>query len=169
MFRKISGCLATVRHLKYISPAAPLRQIRCIATKIPAPPPPDQLSESMAPFRNHTVDGGFAWTSRYGQIDASDLSLDEYVWKNVAKWQDKVAIVCGITGRKYSYGRLRDHCAAVAYRLRNDFNLKTGDVVAISMTNIPEYAIVALGALEAGLTLTTINPAYTPGLFAFFL
>lgn len=71
--------------------------------------------------------------------------------------------VCGITGRKYSYGKLRDHCAAVAVRLRTDFNLQPGDVVAISLPNIPEYAIVALGALEAGLVITTINPIYTPG------
>lgn len=71
--------------------------------------------------------------------------------------------MCGITGRKYSYAKLRDHSAAFAVRLQTKFNLKHGDVVAIALPNIPEYAIAVLGAMEAGLTITTINPIYTAG------
>lgn len=166
MFRKLPACLDTIRNLKrFPSVAATNHYVRCINTKNSAPVPPDQLTESMVPFRNGSAEEGFVWTSPYGQINVADMTLDEYVWQNVDKWQHQIAIVCGITGRKYSYGKLRDHCAAVAYRLRKDFNLKPGDVVAISMANVPEYAIVALGALEAGLTLTTINPVYSAGMF----
>lgn len=118
----------------------------------------------MVPFRTHSAQEGFSWTSPYGQIAKQEIRLEEYVWKHLDKWHDKTAIICGITGRQYSYGKLRDHSAAVAYRLRNNFGLQCGDVVAISMPNVPEFAIVALGAIEAGLILTTINPAYTPGL-----
>lgn len=142
--------------------------IRCISGKIPAPTPPNQLTESMLPFRSNSVDEGFVWKSRYGEIMPQNTTVDQYVWRNLDKWHNKIAIVCGITGRSYSYGKLRDHCAALAYRLRNDFNLKSGDVVAISMPNVPEYAMAVLGVLEAGLTVTTINPAYSAGSFNCF-
>lgn len=72
---------------------------------------------------------------------------------------------CGETGRKYTYAKLRDHSAAVAVRLQTKFKLKRGDVVAICLPNIPEFAIALLGALEAGLVVTTINPIYTAGDF----
>lgn len=41
--------------------------------------------------------------------------------------------------------------------------MQKGDVVAILLPNCPEFAISALGILEAGLVLTTLNPIYTPG------
>lgn len=121
------------------------------------------LSHAIEPFRTHCAEQGFVWTSGFGQIAIQNLTVDQYVWKNMAKWQNKIAIVCGVTGRQYSYSELRDHSSAVAHRLQKHFNLSTGDVVAISMPNVPEFAIVALGALEAGLTITTINPNFTPG------
>lgn len=68
-----------------------------------------------------------------------------------------------MTGRKYTYSKLRDHSAAVAVRLQKKFNLKRGDVIGICLPNIPEYAIALLGAAEAGLVTTTINPIYTAG------
>lgn len=132
------------------------------ATK-PVPPFPDQICEDMAPFRSNSSETGFVWKSRYGEVTVPDLTLDDYVWKDLAKWQHRVALVCGFTGRQYTYGKLRDHCAALACRFRNDFKLNPGDVVAVSMPNAPEYAIAVLAALEAGLVLTTINPAYTSG------
>lgn len=122
-----------------------------------------QLCESMVPYRTQSADKGFEWTSRYGSIVVNDETAEECLWKNVAQWKDHIAIECGLTGRKYSFSKLRDHCFAVAYRLRYDFHLKPKDVVAISMVNVPEYAIVVLGAMEAGLTITTINTNYTPG------
>ena len=37
-----------------------------------------------------------------------------------------------------------------------------GDVVAVILPNMPEYAVVMLGASEAALVVTTLNPTYTP-------
>lgn len=89
------------------------------------------------------------------------MTIDQYIWKDLAKWPNKVAIVCGITGRQYTFAQLRDRCAAVAYRLRTEYGLQRGDVIAISMQNEPEFVIAVLGALEAGLVVTTVNPLYT--------
>lgn len=68
-----------------------------------------------------------------------------------------------MTGRKYTYSKLRDHSAALAVRLQKKLNLKRGDVVGICLPNIPEYAIALLAAAEAGLVTTTFNPIYTAG------
>ncbi|KAL1138967.1 hypothetical protein AAG570_009028 [Ranatra chinensis] len=37
---------------------------------------------------------------------------------------------------------------------------KRGDVLAIALPNLPEYAIALLGALRAGLAVTPVNPVY---------
>lgn len=69
--------------------------------------------------------------------------------------------VCGITGRSYTYSRLRDHSAALSIRLHSKLKLEIGDVIAVCLSNMPEFPIATLGAIEAGLIVTTINPIYT--------
>lgn len=63
---------------------------------------------------------------------------------------------------------MRDHCAAFAIRLQNEFDFKKGDVIAICLPNTPEFPIAMLGAIEAGLYVTTVNPIYTPGIIYIF-
>lgn len=41
--------------------------------------------------------------------------------------------------------------------------MKPREVVGLLLPNIPEYIIVCHGAIEAGLTVTFVNPLYTPG------
>lgn len=72
--------------------------------------------------------------------------------------------MCGETDRSITFSVLRDHCAALAVRLqRQEFGLKPHDVVALCLPNSMDFAIASFGALEAGLTLTTMNPIYTEG------
>lgn len=71
--------------------------------------------------------------------------------------------VCGITDRSYTYAQLRDHSAAFAVRLQQKLHLGHKDVLAVCLPNVPEYPIAILGAMEAGLQVTTVNPVYTPG------
>lgn len=68
-----------------------------------------------------------------------------------------------ITDRQYTFAQLRDASAAFAVRLQTKFKLSKPDVLAICLPNLPEYPIATLGAIEAGLAVTTINPIYTPG------
>lgn len=70
---------------------------------------------------------------------------------------------CGETGRQYTYAQLRDHTLALAVRLQTQFGLKQGDVIAICLPNIPEFAIAALATIEAGIIATSVNPIYTSG------
>ena len=39
---------------------------------------------------------------------------------------------------------------------------KKSDVIGIMLPNSPTYLLVVTGAIGAGLTVTTINPSYTP-------
>lgn len=124
-------------------------------------PPPALHPRNFPDYRQHNTVDGFYWRSPYGNVDIPDVTIDARVWQHLDRWRNKVAIVCGITGRQYTYAQLRDHCAAVAHRLRTEYALRRGDVIAISMHNEPEFAIAVLGAWEAGLVVTTINPSYT--------
>lgn len=84
-------------------------------------------------------------------------------------WLIPIVQVCGLTGRSYTYSKLRDSSAALAIRLQTTFRLKYGDVVALYLPNLPEYPIAVLSAIEAGLIVTTLNPTYKPGELCFFL
>ncbi|RMD87172.1 MAG: long-chain fatty acid--CoA ligase [Alphaproteobacteria bacterium] len=55
--------------------------------------------------------------------------------------------------------RLSDDCA---WYLRRELGLAPGDVVAIQAPNILSYPIAAYGVFKAGLTLTGLNPLFTP-------
>lgn len=68
-----------------------------------------------------------------------------------------------ITDRSITYADLRDKCRALAIRLRTTPILQPKDTVAICLPNSIEFPIVALGACEADLVVTTVNPTYTSG------
>ena len=64
------------------------------------------------------------------------------------------------SGRSYTYQQVKDYSIKVASALTRQ-GYKKGDVIAILSVNVPEYAILMLAAASIGVTVTTINPAYT--------
>ena len=46
--------------------------------------------------------------------------------------------------------------------------MKEGDTCAVCLPNLPEFPIAVLGAIEAGLIISTVNPIYTSGKWWFF-
>lgn len=91
-----------------------------------------------------------------------DVSLAEHVFENFGKFPHKVAVECVLTGKKFTYEQIRTKSRNLNKALRKKLKLGKGDVVAILLPNVPEYPIAVLGALQAALTATTINPLYTP-------
>lgn len=69
--------------------------------------------------------------------------------------------VCAVTGRGYTYEDAFKLSNTFAANLRTKFKIRDGDIVAVMLPNIPDYPLVALGILEAGGTITSINPIYT--------
>lgn len=96
-----------------------------------------EIAKNIFNHREHSQQDGYVWHSPYEPISMPDMTVDQYVWKNVAKWPNKVAIVCAVTGRKYTYAKMRDHCAAFAIRMRTSLGLKQNDVLAICLPNVP--------------------------------
>lgn len=80
---------------------------------------------------------GYVFRSPFEPISIPEMTVDQYVWKNMPKWQNHIAIQCGVTGRRYTYAKLRDHCAALAIRLRTSLMLEKGDIVGICLPNVP--------------------------------
>lgn len=50
-----------------------------------------------------------------------------------------------------------------AQALLSHCKMEPGEVVGLMLPNIPEFIITIHGAMEAGLTVTFVNPLYTPG------
>ncbi|XP_043288608.1 4-coumarate--CoA ligase 1 [Venturia canescens] len=100
------------------------------------------------------------FTSPHANVQIPPETIPQFVWKNVHSNSNKVALECGITGRKYTYAQSRDAANYVARSLHS-LGLQEGDIVALISPNAPESAIAFLGVLEAGMAVTTINPSYT--------
>ena len=67
-----------------------------------------------------------------------------------------------MTGRRYRYAKTRQLCQRFAASVRRA-GLQPGDTLNIVMPNTAEWPIVLLGAMEAGLLVSTANPYYTAG------
>ncbi|KPJ04600.1 putative 4-coumarate--CoA ligase 3 [Papilio xuthus] len=100
--------------------------------------------------------------SPYKNIEIPNCTLYEYIWQNLDKWPERTVSVCATTGRGYTYEQAFKLSNTFAAGLRKKFKLRDGDTVAVMLPNIPDFPLVALGILEAGGVISTINPVYTP-------
>jgi acyl-CoA synthetase (AMP-forming)/AMP-acid ligase II len=73
---------------------------------------------------------------------------------------DKIALICGATGARYTYAELVTAARRLG-RMLQDEGVGVGDRVGLVATNSPHWAVVFLGTLFAGGTVTTLNPLYT--------
>ena len=65
-------------------------------------------------------------------------------------------------GTVLSYAELDAKTRAFAAFLQSELGLRKGERIAIMMPNLLQYPVALFGALRAGLTVTNINPLYTP-------
>ncbi|KAF2893813.1 hypothetical protein ILUMI_12363 [Ignelater luminosus] len=96
-------------------------------------------------------------------IEIPNITIPEYVYKDFNKWPNKIAVECAVTGKKFTYEEVRTKSRNLSRAFRKKLKLDKGDVVSLLLPNVPEFPICVLGALQAGLTVSTINPLYTPG------
>jgi acyl-CoA synthetase (AMP-forming)/AMP-acid ligase II len=94
-------------------------------------------------------------------IDIPEVSITEFVLARALERGDKAALVDGPSGRTITYGELAAAVSAVGSGLTAR-GFKKGDVFAIFLPNLPEYAIAWLGVASVGGVITTVNPLYTP-------
>jgi acyl-CoA synthetase (AMP-forming)/AMP-acid ligase II len=98
--------------------------------------------------------------SPYPDVTIPNISLPDFVFADAARRADKPALIDGLSGRAITYGQLVGGARRVAGGLAA-CGLQPGEVFAIYLPNLPEYAVAYYGVLLAGGTTTTINPLYT--------
>jgi len=89
-----------------------------------------------------------------------DQDLASFTLAQAAELGDKPALIEGPSGRVVTYAELDEQTAALGGALASR-GIGKGDVVAIYMPNLPEYAVIFQGVLRANATNTTANPLYT--------
>jgi len=89
-----------------------------------------------------------------------DQDLASFALANAGELGDKPALIDGPSGRTITFAELDEQTAALAGALSSR-GIGKGDVVAIYMPNLPEYALLFQGVLRANATNTTANPLYT--------
>nr|CAD7610456.1 unnamed protein product [Timema genevievae] len=99
--------------------------------------------------------------SPFGGVTIPDVSLTEYVWKDMQRWENQSAVTCSVTGESYTFKTLQSMSRSVSCALLGPVGLKPGDTIAMHLPNTPKFVVAMYGAIEAGLVVTFSNPLYT--------
>lgn len=101
------------------------------------------------------------YKSPYPDITVPDVPLAQYVLQRAMELGDAPALIDGPSGRMLSYKQVAGGSRLVASSLAKK-GFGKGDVFAIWMPNIPEYAVPFLAVSMLGGINTTLNSLYTP-------
>jgi acyl-CoA synthetase (AMP-forming)/AMP-acid ligase II len=98
--------------------------------------------------------------SELPDVAVGGATVHELVLRHAARLGDKPALVDGVSGRTITYRQLAAGVERVAAGLTAR-GFRPGDVLALLCPNLPEYALVAYGAIAAGGVVTGANPMLT--------
>ena len=93
-------------------------------------------------------------------VEIPNAAISDFVLENADDFGDKPALIDGPSGRQITYAELAQGVRALASGLAAR-GFSKGDVLAVYMPNVPEYALAFHGAASAGGKCTTVNPLYT--------
>jgi acyl-CoA synthetase (AMP-forming)/AMP-acid ligase II len=108
------------------------------------------------------------WRSPFPDVTIPEVSYSGFILQHVQEWKDKPAFIDGPSGRTLTFGQVSGGARFVAAGLAQR-GFKKGDVFAILLPNLPEYAVAFHSVLMLGGIVTTANPLYTPDELAFQL
>ncbi|MFU8820137.1 MAG: long-chain-fatty-acid--CoA ligase [Gammaproteobacteria bacterium] len=106
------------------------------------------------------------WLKEYpenipAEIDVDEFSsLREFLEQSFTKYRSLPAFTN--MGHSISFGELDEMSRYLGAWLQKNAGLAKGDRVAVMMPNIIQYAVAVAAILRAGLTVTNVNPLYTP-------
>jgi acyl-CoA synthetase (AMP-forming)/AMP-acid ligase II len=89
-----------------------------------------------------------------------DVDLATFTLTRARELSDRPALIDGPSGRVITFADYADRVEALAGALAAR-GVGRGDVVALYMPNLPEYAVIFHGVVRANATNTTANPLYT--------
>lgn len=93
-------------------------------------------------------------------VDIPESPLVPFVLERVDEFAELPALICGSTGKTYTYRALRDAVHTVAAGL-SARGLRKGDVIGLVSPNIPDFAVVFYAASLIGAVPSTVNPIAT--------
>ncbi|MDX6667180.1 MAG: hypothetical protein QOK04_560 [Solirubrobacteraceae bacterium] len=93
-------------------------------------------------------------------VEIPDTDVTSYVLEHAAERGERPALIDGTSGRELSYAGLEKAVRSLAAGL-SARGFGKGDVLAVYMPNVPEYAVAFHGVAAAGGMCTTVNPLYT--------
>ena len=99
-------------------------------------------------------------SSSQTRVEIPDTDVTSFVLEHAGERAGKPALIDGPSGRTLTYGELANGVRALAAGLAAR-GFGKGDVLAVYMPNLPEYAIAFHGTASAGGRCTTVNPLYT--------
>jgi acyl-CoA synthetase (AMP-forming)/AMP-acid ligase II len=99
------------------------------------------------------------YRSPHPSVDVPDIDIASHVLEGVPD-ADQPQLIDGPSGREVTGAEFRRAVRALAAGLAQR-GLRKGDVVALYLPNLPEYAICFHGICAAGAVNTTVNPLYT--------
>jgi acyl-CoA synthetase (AMP-forming)/AMP-acid ligase II len=99
------------------------------------------------------------YRSPYPDVDLPNSPITPVALRHAGKLAQKPALIDALTGRKLTFGELRDSIDRVAAGLAQH-GVRQGDVVAIYAPNSIEYAIAFHAIATIGATVSTVNPLY---------
>ena len=106
------------------------------------------------------------WLKQYpegvpAEIDVNEFpSLREFLEQSFTKYRSLPAFTN--MGHSITFGELDQLSRYLGAWLQKNAGLGKGDRVAVMMPNILQYAVAVAAILRAGLTVTNVNPLYTP-------
>ena len=99
------------------------------------------------------------YQSRFTPVTIPNLSITAFVLRHAERLAKKPAIIEGASGRKLTYGDLRQQILTLAGGLAAR-GVGKGTTVGLMSTNQPEFAVVFHALASLGATVTTLNPTY---------
>lgn len=98
--------------------------------------------------------------SRHEDCFLHSQTVVQRFFDQASLWPNHTALECGITGRKYTYDKVRMLTRRFGSALVR-MGFKKGEVLGLVLPNLPEFPIAMLGAAGIGMPVTTVNPIYT--------
>lgn len=106
------------------------------------------------------------WLQSYPEGVPAEIDVNEYTSvvdifeRSVSRFSELPAFAN--MGSELSYAELDRKTRDFAAFLQQEIGLEKGERVAIMMPNLLQYPVAIFGILRAGLTVTNVNPLYTP-------
>ncbi len=88
-----------------------------------------------------------------------ETTVPRFIRQQAKQWPDAIALVEAATGRELSFAALDRMIGRVAAGLAMH-GLRPGDTLLMFAPNLPEWPVMALGAMAAGGVLSGANPLY---------